>query len=274
MPADLHCHSVRSDGTLTPKEIVMLAKTVGLTSVAVTDHDTFAGAEEAMQAGKEMGIDVIYATEVSCYDYAHGKKVHILCYLPKHPEVLEPMLQNTTESRRQALINVLPQILEEYPMPKELVFSRAEGSVGFYKQHIMHALIDAGYAGEVFGTVFKRLFGKNGTVKTHHKYPDVYEAVELIHKAEGKAVLAHPAVYGNYDIIPSLIQKGLDGIEVSYPRAAAVDLEELSGICSRYGLIKTGGTDFHGRNSNIPLALGTCTTEDGEVEKLKLILKK
>ena len=68
MPADLHCHSVRSDGTLTPKEIVMLAKTVGLTSVAVTDHDTFAGAEEAMQAGKEMGIDVIYATEVSCYD--------------------------------------------------------------------------------------------------------------------------------------------------------------------------------------------------------------
>ncbi len=274
MPADLHCHSVRSDGTLTPKEIVMLAKTVGLSAVAVTDHDTFTGADEAVQAGKIIGIDVIYGAEVSCYDYAHGKKVHILCYLPENPEVLEPMLHNTSELRRQTLLKVLPQILKEYPMPEELVFAKAEGSAGFYKQHIMHALIDAGYTGEVFGEVFKRLFGRNGTAKTRFDYPDVYEALELIHKAQGIAVLAHPAVYGNYDIIPKLIQRGLDGIEVCYPRAAAEDLKELSLICDRYGLIKTSGTDFHGRNSKIPLMLGTCTTEDSEVEKLKKLADK
>lgn len=269
MPADLHCHTLRSDGTITPTELVTLAKSVGLSAVAVTDHDTFVGVQEAQAAGEKTGIEVIAGAEISCYDYSHSRRIHLLCYMPSSPEVIEPMIDSTNELRRRAVTAAVYRVIEEYPLPEDMIFDRAAESRCIYKQHIMSALIDAGYAGEMFGPVFKRLFGQGGIAPTHHSYPDVFEALALIHKAGGVAVLAHPAVYDSYDIIPKLIHGGLDGIEINYPRAKPTDLKDLSAVCDRHGLIKTGGTDFHGRNNKLPLRLGTCTTDDEQLEKLK-----
>ncbi|MBQ5439775.1 MAG: PHP domain-containing protein [Clostridia bacterium] len=269
MSADLHCHSLYSDGTLTVKEIILLAKAQGLSAAAITDHDTFAGCKEAVAYGKKYGITVIPGAEISSYDYKRKRKVHLLCYEPKDISVIEPMISLTTKRRTNAVLSAVPKVLEKYPIPQEMIFSNVNKGSGLFKQHIMTALINAGYTNELYGEIFHELFGKNGIAKASYSLPDVFDALKLIKKSGAVCVLAHPNVYNSYEIIPELIACGLDGIEVNYPRAKASDLEVLGEFCRRHDLIMTGGTDFHGRNTDKPLKLGTSTATDEQVIKLK-----
>ena len=269
MSADLHCHSKISDGSTAVDELVLLAKNKGLDAISVTDHDTFSGSEKAAVFGGKFGVKIIKGTEISCYDRSRKRKVHLLCYLPKNTERLSGMLRTTNRSRKQAMNISVQKVMRAYPIPYDMILRRSAGSVGLYKQHVMQALMDAGYTDEMFGDLFRKLFDSRfGIAKTSFEYPDVFEALRLVKESGGVAVLAHPAVYDSYDVMLEMIEKGLDGIEVSYPRARESDAKELSELCERYGLIKTGGTDFHGVNTSRVNPIGTCTTSDEELEKL------
>ena len=167
------------------------------------------------------------------------------------------------------MTTAVQKVLRAYPIPYDMILRRSAGSVCIYKQHIMQALMDAGYTDEMFGDLFRKLFDSRfGIAKTKFDYPDVFEALRLVKESGGVSVLAHPNVYDSYDVMYEMIEKGLDGIEVNYPRAKETDEKMLGEICDRYGLIKTGGTDFHGRNTTNVNPIGTCTTEDEEVEKI------
>ena len=157
-----------------------------------------------------------------------------------------------------------------YPITPEMVATRAKGSTTIFKQHVMQTLLDAGYTDKIFGDLYAKLFNsKFGLAKTHIDYPDVFDVLDAIHQAGGVAVLAHPAVYDSYDLIPELIENGLDGIECFYPRAKATDDIVLTRIADKHNLIKTGGTDFHGGTTSKPCPIGTCLTDDRQVERIK-----
>ena len=269
MAADLHCHTKISDGSTAIDELVILAKNKGLSAISVTDHDTFGGVKRAKIFGDKFGVKVIPGVEISAFDYERKRKVHLLCYLPKSSDRLAGMLRKTNYNRKQAMSVSIQKVLRAYPIPYDMILRRTAGSTNVYKQHIMQALMDAGYTDEMFGTVYKKLFDPRfGLAKSNFEYPDVFEALRLIKESGGIAVLAHPAVYDSYDLMYELIEKGIDGIEVWHPRANENDDKLLAQICDQHNLIKTGGTDFHGVNTSVVNPIGTCTTPDEEVKKL------
>lgn len=274
MAADLHCHTKISDGSTAVDELILLAKNKGLDTVAVTDHDTFAGVKKAMAFGENFGVKVIPGVEISTFDYERKRKVHLLCYMPKNTDRLLGMLRATNNNRKQAMTLSIQKVLRAYPISYDMILRRSAGSTSLYKQHVMQALMDAGYTNEMFGDVFVKLFDSRfGLAKVNYELPDVFNALRLVKESGGVAVLAHPAVYNSYDVMYELIEKGLDGIETWYPRAKESDEALLSEVCDKYNLIKTGGTDFHGMNTTKVNPIGTCTTPDEELNKLLALAK-
>ncbi|HIQ80299.1 MAG TPA: PHP domain-containing protein [Candidatus Scatavimonas merdigallinarum] len=270
MAADLHCHTKLSDGSVAIDELVILAKNKGIPTIAVTDHDTFAGATRAKIFGQRHGVEVIHGAEISTFDYQRKRLVHLLCYMCEHPARLEGLFGKILANRRKAVSIALQKVMRLYPITPEMVAKRAQGSTAIYKQHIMQTLVDAGYADKMYGPLYDKLFNwKIGIAKTNIEYPDVFEVLEQIHDAGGVAVLAHPAVYDTYALLPELAEKGLDGVEVYYPRARQDDLEVLGAIAEAYDLVITGGTDFHGGSTSSVHPIGTCLTLDEQLLKLK-----
>lgn len=270
MLADLHCHTKISDGSTGIDELVEIAKSKGIGAIAVTDHDTFAGVTRAQVHGKKHGIEVIHGAEISAYDYERNRLVHLLCYLCDSPDRLEGTFQKTAESRKDAMNLALHKIMRIYPISPQMVAKRAVGSSGIFKSHIMQALMDAGYTDKMYGSLFNKLFNwRIGIVRTKIEYPDVFEVLRLIRQANGVAVLAHPGVYNSIDLIPQLVDNGLDGLECWFPRAKEGETDKLISLCDEYDLVKTGGTDFHGSNSTHVNPLGTCLTPEDQLQKLK-----
>lgn len=271
MAADLHCHTKLSDGTLSIEELVLLAKARGLGAIAVTDHDTFAGTGRAVVFGKRKGIEVVPGAELSTLDAKTGRKAHILCYYCAHPDRLQGLCHRTAEARRHAAQRMLQKVERLYPISTEMVNRRAQGSTNIYKQHIMHALMDAGYTNEVFGSLFQMLFNAhNGLAYAPVEYPETRDVLRQVHEAGGVAVLAHPGVYDSYDLMEELAASHLiDGVEAFHPRNKPGDEERFRAVADKYGLLMTGGTDFHGAYSKAPHPLGTCTASDAQLAALK-----
>jgi phosphoribosyl 1,2-cyclic phosphate 1,2-diphosphodiesterase len=269
MFADLHCHTQLSDGSVTVQDLIDMACKRGLKAIAVTDHDTVAGVSQAVSYGKEKDILVIPGVEISTLDHQRGRKAHILCYLFDRPEVLEVLLKTTVENRTRAGEEMMKKIVDSYPITEKMVLKWAKGSTSLYKQHMMHALMDAGCTNSIYGDLFRELFdSKKGKVYAKVEYPEVREIIQTIHEAGGLAVLAHPAEYDSYDLLEELAGMGLDGVEVSHPRNRPGDQERLSEFARTHGLVMTGGTDFHGMYSSKFHPVGTFTTAQEQVEAL------
>ena len=271
MPCDLHCHSRISDGSLGINEILSLARRRGLTAVSITDHDAVVGSTRAAVLGKRLGITVINGIEMSCIDPQRKRKVHILGYLYDHPDRLEGACHRMMQSRRDAAIQMLRKVLRYYPITPELVTQCASGSATVYKQHIMHALIEAGFTDKFFGDVFQKLFSSHGGVAyVPIEYPDVRSMIDLIHSAGGVAVLAHPYAYDSMDLMQELVAEGrLDGIEVWHPKNSEEQSIALSNFAQQHGLVMTGGTDFHGMYTDTPHPLGYRTAPDSVLADLE-----
>lgn len=263
MPADLHCHTRISDGSTALEDLVQLAKRRNMTTIAVTDHDTVAGVTRAKVIGSRYGVEVIPGAEFSCRDSRTGKKVHLLAYLFDHPDRLEGLCKRTGELRKKAVLQSLSKVMRYYPITAEMVARVATGSTNIFKQHIMHTLMNSGYATTAYGDLYNKLFdSEKGTCLIQPEYPDVFEVLELIKSSGAIVVLAHPSVYDSMDIIPDLIRAGLDGVEVWHPRNNETDKERLLRLAAEYNLLTTGGSDFHGMYSAVPVPLGSCTTPD------------
>jgi len=275
MTIDLHCHTKMSDGSTGIQELINIAKLREVKIISITDHDTFAGSKRAVILGKRTSVTVVPGVEISAIDNQRNRKVHILCYFPKNSDRLEGMLKKITDNRRAAMSISIQKVARIYPIPMDMVITRATGSTNIYKQHIMQALMDAGYTNELFGDVFTKLFHpKFGLAYTKIEYPDVNDVIDEVHSAGGVAILAHPTVYDSMDLMMELFEKKkLDGAEAYHPRNSEEDIAVIKEHCIKYKKAMTGGTDFHGSYSTSTNMLGTYSTPDDQYTLLKALAR-
>ena len=270
MKADLHCHTKLSDGTLGIDDIIILAKNSGVTTLAITDHDSLAGTVRATIIGERHGINVIPAVEFSATDSKRKARAHILCYLPDTPERLEGLCKSNSEKRKRAARIMVAKVANKFPVTPELIMKCATGSTNIYKQHIMQALMECGYTTTIFGDLYNMLFKKESrmSVLMESTYPEPAEIIEAIHEAGGIAVLAHPGFYDNFELLEELIPLGLDGVEVWHPENTPEQQELLISIAKKHDLLMTGGSDFHGAYNAYPVKLGEYGPDEDNVAKL------
>lgn len=257
---DLHTHTTASDGQLTPTQLINRAARLALKVIAITDHDTTAGVAEASAAGQALGVEVIPGVEINT-DVPRAE-VHVLGYFvdPDHPE-LHTQLARIREGR-VGRARKMAEVLTEMGAP--VSFTRileiaGEGAV--CRPHVAQALVEAGHA-RGYQDAFERYISRNSPAYVEREKFTPAEACALIRRAGGIPVLAHPVSFDRYgamrtaldldSALPALIAAGLGGIEVYYPRYDAITVEHLLAAARHYGLLVTGGTDFHGVRPNEP----------------------
>ena len=270
MAADLHCHTKLSDGSVGIEDLIVIAQKSGIDTIAITDHDCLAGTVRGQVIGKRYGINIIPGVEISAFDSEAGKKVHIISYLAEKPDRLEGICKRTSVARKRAGKIMMLKVASRFPMSNDFIVGHASGSTNLFKQHIMHALVDAGYTNEIYGDLYNALFSPDSETNllAPIKYPEVDEVIKEIHGAGGVAVLAHPYKYNNIPELEKYIEMGLDGAEVWHPTATDENIEELSKLCKKHKILLTGGSDFHGFYGRHTVTLGTCMTPDEHVDKL------
>jgi len=249
-PIDLHVHTTLSDGTLTPREVVRAARRVGLRAVAITDHDTLRGNQEAIEEGKILGVEVVPGVEVSA-DF-QGGTMHILGYYvdlncDSLVEVLEK-IENARHKRNEEILDKLRHL----GMPldyEEIKAVASEGPVG--RPHIARALLEKNYVTSL-REAFDRYLKKGGPAYAERLRFSETEAIRSICNAGGIAVLAHPSSLNCGDaeslstIIERMVSVGLQGVEAYYPSHSTAMQHTCESLAAQYGLLVTGGTDFHG----------------------------
>ena len=246
---DLHIHSTFSDGVLKPAEVVDLAESQGLTAIAITDHDTAAGTDEAMQRGSEKGIEVITGIEISSW---HGDtSMHILGYRFKHEDKQFQsrlqLLQDGRETRNVRIIENLNKLGIKVDLSELLHYSEY-GQTG--RPHIARLLVDKGVT-KTIDMAFKHYLGRGAVAYAERFRFSAHEAIAMIREAGGMAVLAHPSSLDpTLRSIPSLLKDlckmGLEGVEVYYPSHSPKAVKALLKMADEMGLLITGGSDFHG----------------------------
>lgn len=277
MICDLHCHTKFSDGSLGIEDVISQAKRTGIDWLSITDHDTMSSFSRADVLGQREGVKILHGVELSAWDKSRGAKVHILCYAPQKPDRLEGLCLKSCEIRKACSKEMIEKVMEKFPITIESILKHTTSSKSIFKQHIMRALIDYGYALEFYGELDRELFNpKSGCCYVEREYPDVNFVIDLIHTAGGAAVMAHPAQYDNIELLEELAKKGkIDGVEIGHYSADEAYRRELRGLADKYELICTGGSDFHGLYNCVPTHLGSDSTAKEELDRIiKLTSKK
>jgi len=245
-PVDLHLHSTASDGKFTPEEVVAKAAALGLRYIALTDHDSVDGIGPAVKAAKAFPrLTFIPGVEVST-DVPEGE-IHILGYfVDYHSKELADTLKrfrNSREIRARRMVDKLRKlgIAIDWPRVREIA---GEGAIG--RPHIAQAMLEKGYIGN-FKEAFEKYIGRDGPAYVEREKMTPAEAVELVLRSGGLPVLAHPFTVKDPERWVAILKRaGMVGIEAYYkdntPENTAATLE----MADRFGLIVTGGTDFHG----------------------------
>lgn len=275
MKADLHCHTTISDGSLGISDIIKQADRNDVRYLAITDHDSLASLSRSAVLGKRYNVTVIPAAEFSAFDTARGRKVHILCYMPEKPDRLEGLCLRTSEGRMKLGKSIAMRVLEKYPITLESILRYSAGSKAIYKCHIMHALMDYGYTTDLYGSVYDEIFDvKEGLCAAQVRqeadfYPDVRFVTTLIKASGGISVMAHPKVYDSFDLLEELAAEGaIDGAEVWHSSADDKFQDQVSELAKAYGLITTGGSDFHGFYNHYAIQIGSNPTPEEELNKV------
>lgn len=281
MKADLHCHTSLSDGSLGIEEVIAQAKRNGIDYLAITDHDCLSSISRAVVLGQRYGIEIVPGVEFSSFDGKRNAKAHILCYMPKKPDRLEGLCIRNCELRKQRGKKMAYKVMEKYPITLENIVKYSSGSKAIYKCHIMHALMDYGYTTNLYGDVYEEIFNiKNGLCAEEvsnetMSNPEVHFVLELIHSAGGIAVLAHPSVFDNFDLLEELAAEGkIDGVEVWHQSICEGGEKRLLEIAEKYNLITTGGSDFHGFYNHYPISIGYNLTPKNSLDRILGIHKK
>ena len=264
MSGDLHCHTRLSDGTLGIEDIINFAKKKGLETIAITDHDCLAGTVRGKIIGARQGIQVIPGVELSATDEKNDRNVHILCYLPDAPDMLEGLCKRNSLARKKAGHFMMLQTAKRFPISTEFITKCATGSTNLYKKHIMQALVECGFTDSFNGELYDKLFTKESeeNILVVPKYENVKDVIDAIHTAGGVAILAHPYASGCVDDLADYIEYGIDGIEVFHPSADEEQQASLKKFASKNKLLMTGGSDFHGLYNTYKVSLGDYQTPD------------
>lgn len=249
--ADLHVHTTASDGTLTPSELVARAAETGLAAVAITDHDTVAGWDEALGAGEREGVRVVPGIEVS--SSIRGRSLHLLGYFPDrdHP-ALKALLERMQEARQKRIGEILHKLhdlgvpLAEEDLQREI----KEGQPG--RMHVARALAARGVV-ERPEEAFARYLSRGRPAYVPKPDLPARDVLQALKAAGAITVWAHPGTFGDDGVLPELVEAGLDGIEVLHPDHRPKDVERYRRLAEAHGLLMTGGTDFHSLKERVPL---------------------
>ena len=260
---DLHIHTKISDSSLSASEVIRMARNKGITHLAITDHDTTKGLQEAINIGNEIGVKIVPGIEISAHDYRRNKRAHILGLFiePGHPS-LDLLCTPLVQRRNQVSAEMVRRIIAAgYDISWEDV-QKHQGGTGVYKQHIMHALMDKGYCESIYCELYNKLFHRGssteqpGIAYIQLEYIDAQAAIQAVREAGGIAVLAHPGQFNNFDAIDEWVELGLEGIEVFHPSHNEDDRQKSLHYAQKHQLLTTGGSDFHGFYGEKPIELG------------------
>lgn len=259
---DLHTHSVYSDGTYTPAEIVNYAKEKGLSAVSLTDHDTIDGLDEARMQAERMDIRFINGVEINscCYVTNRSINIHILGYsfFPSDLKDFMAELRVMRTEHNNAILKALHAIGIEIDYV-DLEMQSPKGTVT--RLNIAKTLVQKGYA-ETVKDALHRYLHKEGTAYVESQNQPFSVVVKKIHDAGGVASLAHPGEYGLNDteterLVRCLAEDGLDAIECIHPVHSFAYSQKIITLSKQYNLALTGGSDFHGKNDDgIDLGMG------------------
>ena len=258
---DLHCHSTASDGTLSPTEVVELAVSSGLSALALTDHDTIAGVAEAAEAAQRAGLDFVPGIEISC-DAPRPATMHLLGYGfdPRSPVLLD-LTSRLIEGRNDRNPRIIRKLNElGVSITMEEVEAEAGGTV-IGRPHIAAILLRKGYVSSI-KQAFDKYLAQGAPAYFDKERLTPKQAIGLVLESGGVPVLAHPVQLRTENdaqleqIVKDLVDLGLVGLEVIHSDHDAALVEKYTKLADRYGLIKTGGSDFHGTNKK-DIRLGT-----------------
>lgn len=272
MRIDLHTHSNRSDGTDTPTELVEKAKAVGLDVVAITDHDSTAGWDEAQLAADRVGITLVKGIEISAM--RNGVSIHLLGYgFDPHDEALLAELRRILDGRDDRLPALLAQ-LQEHGMPLTVndVVAQSGSAAASGRPHVADAMVAAGYVADR-DEAFRHWLYDHGPVYVERYGAPLVTAVQLVREAGGVTVLAHPwARRGRKaltaEVIADLAEIGLDGIEVDHNNHSELVRTQLRALAADLDLVVTGSSDYHGTGKGPDFHLGANTTSPEQFDRL------
>lgn len=271
---DLHCHTVYSDGTATPSDLVSEARAAGLQGVAITDHDTTAGWDDFRQAARDLNMPVLFGSEITSED--SGVFVHMLAYQynPKDSLIVN-MFALTRKRRFERTKRMVERISKDFPITWDDVLLQAKlgdlTTIG--RPHIADALVKAG----VFKTRSEAFAGPVSPQSPYYiptPSPNVLEVIEAVKHAGGVVVIAHPADPSRNRVllsdaqITSFAAAGLDGLEVYHRGNSKDQRQRLLALAQKCDLLVTGGSDWHG--SGKPNCLGEETTSREVVSEILL----
>ena len=259
---ELHTHTTYSDGILSPQQLVERAANAGVKALAITDHDTLLGWEEAIAAAIPFGIEIVPGVELSTVH--NGRSLHILGYYPQQEMIAAPLAERLAGRKRRA--EQMIKNLAEMGYPLELEPCDSKMALG--RPHIASAMVKAGYVNS-HQEAFSRFLGEDHPAYVHYEKFSIQEGVSLIRECGGVPVWAHPYLFRGgrvEEVLPELIAAGLMGIEVYHPHHGNNKVNRLKQLCQKYNLLITGGTDYHGSDLEYP------ENEPWQLNQLKLPL--
>ncbi len=246
---DLHIHSVFSDGSFTPEELVREGRRRGLTAMALTDHDTVDGVPRFLEAGRRENLRTIAGVEISA-DF-HPGTMHILGYFVRPDDAqLNEHLVWIREGRSARNAEILSRLVEHGIRLKTEEIQEIAGGDVIGRPHIAQAMVARGYV-ESVREAFDRYLARGRPAYAERRRLSPEDSIALIHSAGGAAVLAHPVTLGlnGWDLrrlVRNLRDSGLDGIEAYYSEHTARDVRRYLRLAKDYDLAVSGGSDFHG----------------------------
>lgn len=264
--ADLHIHSQYSDGTFSPEVIVEIARNYGLQAISITDHDAVEGVLRAQEAASGRGIELVPGVELS--SMLDGVDVHILGYfIDCQDRKLSDHLGAFRRKREERAAGMVEKLrsLGVYIDLEAVMKNAGLGSVG--RPHLADAMVEMG-AVRTVGEAFQRYIGYDGPAYVEKYYINADDAVAVIRSAGGIPVLAHPGTYDRDDLLPGLLESGIEGIEVIHPRHSDEQRAEYHEFARTHDLIVTGGSDCHGDRKAVP-SIGRYTIPYAFVEDMR-----
>lgn len=245
---DLHLHTTASDGLLTPSELLDKVRAAELAAFSITDHDTVAGYHEVAGLMIDTDPELVVGLELSVA--TNGDDMHMLAYLfDVDNEELVGTLESFQIERNERGLKMVEKLNE---LGLDLSFDavvQAAGGAAVGRPHIADALVAEGLVSS-FGEAFWKYIGNSGPAYVPKSKILPNEAIDLVHRAGGVVVLAHPFVNDMHKQVETLVDLGLDGLEVRHYSHSRQKVKELEQMATRFGLLPTGGSDFHGRQEH------------------------
>ena len=259
MPVELHCHSTASDGDLSPADLVARAVALGITSMALTDHDTVDGLAEMIEAALETSLRIVPGVELSCH--YEGREVHLLGYFFEHrdPDFLDLLLRMQAE-RRDRVRKILAKLeaLGVSLTYDDVNQQSTGGTLG--RPHVAKALVAKGVVSSM-DVAFDVYLGNRAPAYVGRHLLSLPDGIEALRKAGGCSVLAHPALLNDWAMVERIMQLPLSGVEVWHPSHNKASRKRAKRLGGRYQKVLTGGSDFHRPSSEHELGSSTEVTE-------------